>query len=213
MLEGKTPAERADIKAAEIVKRMPVGTYDNSTYGLHIDIQNIEKIDGGIQIFARAWKDDNQLGFGADGSVEIERFRIFNPPILVDDPNGGIVRHIMDAETGGQKDRRLKEDPVAAIRASLAHTVSLVGKEGARIIVGKRGNTTDTFYPILDGRSDRGSVTESFSSLRNGAGTSAQYDQDGTWVAELDARTTSNMWGYMYVPFLASIPLLSAMIR
>ena len=104
----------------------------------------------------------------------------------------------MDAETGGQKDRRLKEDPVAAIRASLAHTVSLVGKEGAHIIVGKRGNTTDTFYPILDGRSDRGSVTESFSSLRNGAGTSAQYDQDGTWVAELDARTTSNMWGYMY---------------
>ena len=31
MLEAKTPAERADIKAAEIVKRMPVDTYDNST--------------------------------------------------------------------------------------------------------------------------------------------------------------------------------------
>src|SRR3990167_1069334 len=38
-------------------------------------------------------------GFGADGSVEIERFRIYNPPILVDDPNGTIIREWTDEIT------------------------------------------------------------------------------------------------------------------
>ena len=56
LIDGKTAAEAADLKAAEIVKRVPTGEYENVTYGLHIEVQNIEKIDGGIQIFARAWK-------------------------------------------------------------------------------------------------------------------------------------------------------------
>src|SRR3989344_2016473 len=60
--------------------------YTDPTYGVTREIQSVQKIEGGIEILARAWKDGKQLGFGKDGSVEIERFKIFNPPILVDDP-------------------------------------------------------------------------------------------------------------------------------
>ena len=147
LLEGKTTAESADLKAAAIAARVPTGEYDDATYGLHIEIQNIEKITGGVQILARAWKEGKPLGFGADGSVEIERFRIFNPPILVDDPDGSIVREWTDGLTGQTVTRHLREDPASAIRSDLAHTISLVGKEGTAIVPGKVGNTTDTFRP------------------------------------------------------------------
>jgi hypothetical protein len=156
-LDGKTVAERADLKAAAIVEANPTGDYENPAYGVRVEIQKIEKIDGGIQIFARAWKGDKQLGFGKDGSVEIERFRIFNPPILVDDPEGTIIREWID-DSGAVRQRKLREDPTAAIRADLAHTISIVGKDDANIVAGKVGRTTDTLHPAggesspVDGR-------------------------------------------------------------
>ena len=91
-MEGKSSAERANIKASEIVRKNPEGVYQDPTYGLQIKVQSISKIEGGVEVFARAWREGQQLGFGTDGSVEIERFRIFNPPVLVPDPNGEIVR-------------------------------------------------------------------------------------------------------------------------
>ena len=88
-----------------------------------------------------------QLGFGKDGSVEIERFRIFNPPVLVPDPNGEVVRESVDESTGKPKHRKYREDPVAALRKDLAHTISIVGKDGRSVVKGKVGNTTSTFRP------------------------------------------------------------------
>ena len=95
-LEGKNAAERADIKSDAVVTQLPTGEYQDPAYHLTVEVQSVEKIDGGLQIFARAWKGEEQLGFGSDGSVEVERFRIFNPPILIDDPNGDIVREYPD---------------------------------------------------------------------------------------------------------------------
>jgi RHS repeat-associated protein len=147
VIDGKTASEAADLKATELVNRVPTGDYEDATYGIRVEIEKIEKIDGGVQIFARAWKGDEQLGFGKDGSVEIERFRIFNPPILVEDPNGTIVREWVDPDTNTTKRRTLREDPVTAIRNDLAHTISIVGKEGTAIVAGKIGNTTDILRP------------------------------------------------------------------
>ena len=100
-LEGRSALERANIKAAEIVSSNPEGSYQDTTYGLTVEIQSVNKIEGGIEVFARAWKGAQQVGFGNDGTVEIERFRIFNPPVLVPDQNGAIVRE--------SKDRRLEK--------------------------------------------------------------------------------------------------------
>lgn len=145
-LAGMSAKERANIKAAEIAKGNPIGVYQDATYGLRIEIQSISKIEGGVEIFARAWRGSAQLGFGEDGSVEWERFRIFNPPILVDDPAGDIVREWTD-DAGVLKQRTLREDPIAATREHLAHSISVIGKGGTGIIKGKRGNTTYVFCP------------------------------------------------------------------
>lgn len=113
-----------------------------------IEIVDFNTIDGGLEVFARAWKNGVQLGFGADGTIDIERFRIFNPPVLVEDMLGDIIiPEYTDVNTGAViPERRLLEDPVEAIKQSLIQTISLVGRSGENIIVGKIGNTTSTFY-------------------------------------------------------------------
>lgn len=142
--------DRASIKSAEIAKLNHVGTFDDTKYGLRIEIQSLKAIEvngsHGVELFARAWKNGQPIGFG-DGTVEIERFRVFNPPILVDDPLGSIER--ITQGTGGKSDgvRKLREDPIEAIKQTLAHTISLVGKQDTQIIKSSVGNTTSTFYP------------------------------------------------------------------
>jgi RHS repeat-associated protein len=194
VLEGKSGPERADIKSAEIVKQVSAGEYEDATYGVHVEIQELGKLDGGVQILARAWKGEEQLGFGPDGSVEIERFRIFNPPILVDDPEGNIVREWTDPETGELMQRPLREDLTEAVIKSLAHTVSIVGKTGTAITPGKVGNTTSTFYPqggsgggntTFDGNYNWGTSSNgvSFSSARDQSGSSGVWSGGGTDTA------------------------------
>src|SRR3990167_5565775 len=124
--------DRAFLKSCEIAKRGTefAGIYDSSQYGVRIEIigevKNIE-INGqsGIELFARAWRGTQQLGFGQDGSVEIERFRIFNPPVLVDDPNGTIIREWTDIITGEIKQRKLREDQIEALRQVIAHNAKI----------------------------------------------------------------------------------------
>ena len=154
LLTNKTAKEKANIKGQEIAILNHVGTFDAKD-GLRIEIQSLKAIEvngsHGVELLARAWKGGTQLGFSQDGSVEWERFRIFNPPILVADPNGTIIREWLDktpiSPEGVLRQRKLREDPIEAIRQELAHTISLVGKENAEIVKGKIGNTTSTFYP------------------------------------------------------------------
>ena len=151
LLLNKTAREKSQIKSLEIAKSKHSGIYDSLQYGVRIEIISEVKaieINGqhGIELFARAWRGTQQLGFGSDGSVEIERFRIFNPPILVDDPNGTIIREWTDKETGLLKQRKLREDPIEAIRQVIAHNAKLVGLDNNKIVAGKVGNTASTFF-------------------------------------------------------------------
>lgn len=143
-LRSKPRHERVEMKADAIVEKSKKGLV--VVDGLAIEIVNVEKIDGGVQVFAQAWKNGKPVGFG-DGTVEIERFRIFNPPILVDDPNGKIEREVQDAGTGETHVFRYREDPKRALEETLAHIISVTGKDGSNIVPGKVGNTTSTFYP------------------------------------------------------------------
>ena len=149
---NKNSKEKSQIKSFEIAKLKHSGIYDSLQYGTKIEIIGEVKaieINGqhGIELFARAWRGTQQLGFGADGSVEIERFRIFNPPILVDDPNGTIIREWTDIITKEIKQRKLREDPIEAIRQVISHNAKIVGKDNGKIVTGKVGNTTSTFFP------------------------------------------------------------------
>lgn len=140
--------ERANFKAREIAKLDHKARFIKD--GIEIEILDLKTIEGGVEVLAKAWKNGQSLGFGTDGSVEIERFRIFNPPILVNDATGDILKESVDSVTGERSQRRLKENLIEAVRQDLAHTIKIVGKEGTRITLGKVGNTTSTFYPNPD---------------------------------------------------------------
>lgn len=143
LLDGKTSKERAEIKAREIAKLDLSGKFTEGD--LEIEIISSKQSGTGIELLAKAWKGGKQLGFSKDGSVEIERFRFFNPPILVRDDAGSIER--ISEVDGVQVVKKYREDLVEATRQSLAHTLKLVAKENTKIIKGKVGNTTSTFFP------------------------------------------------------------------
>ena len=76
-LEGKSTRERANIKGDEITKAARTETFTRDGYT--VEIQGIEKIDGGLQVFIRAWQGENQLGFGADELIHCPHTQILSP--------------------------------------------------------------------------------------------------------------------------------------
>jgi len=197
--------DKAEIKSREIEKLVPIGKFIKDNIEVEI-IGNIKAIEvngqHGIELFARAWKDGKQLGFGKDGSVDIERFRFFNPPILVDDPNGDIIREWTDEITKELKQRKLREDPQEAIKQTLIHTIGLVGKENAKIIKGSIGNTTSTFYPdvgtggtTVDGSMDRVVTGESWATIIAGAGTIADATSASIYAFYIAKGASTDTWG------------------
>lgn len=181
---------RASFKGAEIAKlgplpRQPAGDFD-------IEIVSMNAIEGGVEVFARAWSADRQIGFGLDGSVDIERFRIFNPPILV--PDGTQTLKELSKGEPVLVDN-FKEDLEQAILSCLDHIIKVKKekRDDKNIVPERIGNTTSTFYPSLDGRTTRGGTQETWAQLHDGAGTgSATTDnpnEDGM-VESFDNGTT-----------------------
>ena len=170
---------------------------------LEINIISQKALDGGgIEILAQVHQDNKQLGFGKDGSVDIERFIIWNFPILVEDSTGTIIHSWVD-EKGIAKSRKLKEDPKEAILQSLAHTISLVGKDGANIVKGKVGNTTSTFYPdadpettSMDGDVFQSGVNVTWATIHDGAGNG---NDGATRNPQINARIETTATGYNVV--------------
>lgn len=146
LIQNKTASERATIKGQEIAK-VPRRKYTRGD--LQIEIVDIEPIERGVSVYAKAWRQGKQIGFGIDGSVEIERFNIYNPPILVEDPNGDIIKESYNSLTEEATVRKLKEDPQEALLQVIEHNLSVMKNihDDKRIVVGKRGKTTSTFYP------------------------------------------------------------------
>lgn len=139
----------------------------------------MEAIEDGVQVFARAWKDGKQIGFGADGTVDMERFRIFNPPIMVPDKNGTYERKNEKGEVTG----KYREDPKEALLQVIEDNISVMknihGDE--KIVLGKKGNTTSTFYPDAD--------TESTS-----VDGSLFYNENTNWDTVHDAATGTHAY-------------------
>jgi len=142
LLINKTGIERANIKS-EAIAKLVVGKFTDDQYGVEVEIKSIEKIEGGIQLYARAWKGTKQLGFGADGTVEWERFRIFNPPIMV--PDGTKKKEIIDGKEVWVSN--FKEDLLGALRETLADIIKINGRIDTKVVSGSFGHTVSTFYP------------------------------------------------------------------
>ena len=207
LLEGKTAKERANLKGQEIAKIVSVPQQNVKFSGADYDVEitSINDIEGGVEVFARAWDTQGQIGFGKDGTVDLERFRFFNPPILVHDPNGDIIRQEMF--DGRLITWKLREDPKEALLQNLAHTIKVSTKDNPRgkVIAGKVGNTTSTFFPAagqaspVDGAAARDSaINEIFSTIRSSAGTSAYPSEVSLYVCLLRATTTTDQYSIMY---------------
>ena len=197
-LTDKSSKEKASFKGKEIAKIKKVAKVKRTKYD--IEIVDMKEIDGGVEVFARAWDKDGQIGFGKDGTIDIERFIIHNPPILVPDENGDIIREWIDIDTGEKKIRKLREDLKEAILQSLEHTISVKKQvfDDSKIVSGKIGNTTSTFYPAaganspVDGFVERSVTNESFSTIRTSAGTGASPTYLDLQPSKLISGSSSN---------------------
>lgn len=190
-LEKLSKEERAVFKAREIAKTgfLPRRKVED----LEIEVMNMEQEENVLSVYARVWDADGQMAFGRKGNVDIERFRIVNPPILVPDgtrnPKGD----------GGVGRSNYKEDPVQAVLLVVAHAAKIASKGIARgkIEKGKIGSTTDTFFPSLDGRRYRAGagIDESFTDIRSGADTGGSNSETDSFVPSIKATTTSGQYG------------------
>lgn len=140
-----SPAHRATVKGAAW---SDYGRCERTNIGDHdVEIVDVNAIGEGVELYARVWDalTGERIGYGDDGSVDIERFRFFNPPILVPD---GTTRTETDADGNGIQVANFREDPMLALEMSLDHTIKVSRRFGAKgIVEGKVGRTTATFYP------------------------------------------------------------------
>jgi hypothetical protein len=111
--------------------------------------------------------------------LKLRGSKFFNPPVLVDDSNGDIIRESTNSLTNELIVRKLRRDPAEALRSVIAHNIHIYGKLNTQIIKNKVGNTTATFFP--DAHPESSSVDGftmsnlggSFASNRSGAGNSS----------------------------------------
>lgn len=151
--------------------------YDN----FDVEIVSTSFENGNAVILARVWdKKGNQVGFGRNGDVDIERFVFINPPILILGSDG----------------KTMVEDVLGAVRISLEHTISVCDKVvgSKKIKVGKIGHTVSTFYPSLDGRVERNVTGESWASIRGGEGNFADTTGTSHGLFLIQTSETSNQF-------------------
>lgn len=165
VLKNLTPEERGKKRAeacfSSLSKEKLQGNYK-------IEIVDFKQDKNVVEVFARVFKDKKQIGFGSDGTIDVERFVFVNPPLLVDDENGDIVETFTDRE-GVEHIRKLREDPKEALRQALENTIKIKKEkfDDKRIVKGKVGNTTTTIYPAYDAYLGRENSSQTWTQMRD----------------------------------------------
>jgi hypothetical protein len=146
-------AEKWALKADKLseVKPSKKRLISNGKNSFYFEITEVNTIEEGLEIFARVWdSNDIQIGFGVDGTVDIERFVLINPPVLVEDPKGKIVRTYI-LPSGEEIQHSYKVAPLQAIGDVLVQAVSVKQQKfigSTDIVPNKIGKTTYTFNPL-----------------------------------------------------------------
>lgn len=204
--EVQDPKERATIKGTEIAKIETVPRQNVKFSGADYDIEvvSFNPIEGGVEVFARAWNPGgSQIGFGEDGSVDIERFRVFNPTILISD---GTFTESVDLRGNSYEEQNLKEDLKSAILNEIAHTIKVKSQKtgSASIVAGKIGSTTSTFNPVsganspVDGDARITTSDLTFANIRSGAGTGASATETTAMGGFLEVSATADQFKEMH---------------
>lgn len=194
---------KANLKGQEVLRLLKKEKNNRKKY--EIEVIDIKTINGGVEVYARVSRGGKQIGFGKDGTVDIERFKIFNPPILVPDKNGEILRHTPASKLHPVETfDRYRKDPKEAILQAIEHTVDVKKQKfnDAKIVVGKIGNTTSTFYPAAGANSpvdgsvyyDPSSTTWSAIHDYTGTATAAYVTQNWVYSGGMQCSSTTNQW-------------------
>lgn len=161
--------------------------------GYEVEIVALERVPGGIELMVKAWDAGLPVGFGHDGTVEIERFRILNPPTRVPD---GTYRTWTDSKGEEQEAPNYVEDVEGArlrVLEQAIDTISTKQPGGVNIEPGKIGRTTTIVYASMDGVTARGGTQETWAQLRGGNGTSEDDTSDpaeDVFIESFDNGTT-----------------------
>ncbi len=139
----------ATIKGLEISKIGKTPKVRRSKYD--IEIISMEAVEGGVAVYVRAWDRKGQIGFGVSGTVDIERFVLINPGILVRDPLGDVVMREGNVERG-LREIRGREDLLEAVYLSIENSLATKKQmfDSSRIIPEKIGRTTTNVVPTDD---------------------------------------------------------------
>lgn len=163
-LIGKSPEERAQIKSSALEKIGFKKAHSLASFDVEI-VGKVDDIGGGISLYVKAWrKDGKHVGFGKDGDVEIERIRIMNPPLLVDDPDGDVIvpwRKRVGRNQFEMREWRFREDPEEALRQALEDIIRSIARDDRNIVSGRKGNTVTSVFSNTGGDGEIYSVTAS----------------------------------------------------
>lgn len=195
--------KESTLRGCELAKIGPVPKfrYTDQYFDGFIEILKLEPQEWGVEVFARVWNaDGTQIGFGKDGSIDIERFKIVNPPTTVPD---GTTHTFVDSLGITIVRDNFKEDLQAAILQSLSHTIKVKKQKSSssKIVKGKIGSTTTTVYPdaspestSVDGWTETDRFDETWASIVSRTGTNA-VDTDASAVTVFTvAGPTTNKW-------------------
>lgn len=151
---------------------------------LRLELRGLKGHSGFLEAFvaAKVIATGRPVALGAD-RVRTERIIIPNPPVKISDGLGGFTF-----------------DPEAALRSVLAQTIPIIRKVGEPVNEDSIGRTTLVVYPAAgsggatcDGQVSRDPASETFATIRAGAGTTAD-NISAQVICGLNASTTSNQF-------------------
>jgi RHS repeat-associated protein len=205
-LFNKSAKNKAAIKGQAIaeLQNVPKEKRTSKHFNGYIEVVDLKARDNGVEAFVRAWgRNNKQIGFGTDGSVDIERFIIINPPILVSDPHGDIIRTNINFITGEEETEIYREDLKEALLQVLEHTIKVKEQkfDDTNIVKGKVGSTTTTVYPdahpestTVDGVVWDAGNNVTWANLIAEPGNAANDNNTSAVYIYIESTATTNQW-------------------
>ena len=145
------------------------------------------KVSGGqVELFARVFRDGEPIGFGPDGSVDVERFVVVNPPVLVKDDVGDVPLIRRD-RSGKQIETRYRVDLLESVSDALADMILKAGKPGAAIVPGKEGRTTYTIFSNAANDGYVNSENATYATARAGSSLIATANTADIFIGQLQS--------------------------
>lgn len=212
LLTKKTPTEILTIKTFEIEKLPLAEVYQRGD--LTIEVLGVTKTVSGLDVLARAWNKQGQVGFG-DGTVDIERFRFYLGDsgknrelswLVVPDPLGPIVIEETQTDIDGNPvtvTTRYREDPKEHLLMMLEKVIRGIPTKGSQDIrVGKVGNTVSTFNPNTTGSGRIQLSNTNWTTVRSATtASSTETTETEAWIFAGDFASPDYIISWQSLPF------------